>query len=141
MALLTGDPFPSFRAPGNSNPNDAFDSAAGRYLVLAVLSGASDTFGMAYLNGSSFLFVALGGNGSNDMLIQLAGTTLVASDIRWSASAGEMEPVAKAAGPEVLPALDDVDGAWTGLASLDGDGMLFLDDGGAASARGHDWYL
>ena len=42
MALLTGDPFPSFRAPGNSNPNSAFDSAAGRYLVLAVLSGASD---------------------------------------------------------------------------------------------------
>jgi len=42
MPLLTGEPFPSFRAPGNSNPNYAFDSAAGRYLVLAVLSGASD---------------------------------------------------------------------------------------------------
>ncbi len=118
-----------------------FVSGSDRLDLNAVRTGASDTFGIAYLNGGSFLFVDLGGNGTNDMLIQLAGTTLVASDIRWSASAGEMEPVAKAAGPEVLPVSDDVDGAWTGLVSLDGDGMLFLDDGGSASARGHDWYL
>ena len=118
-----------------------FVSGSDRIDLSAVRTGASDAFGIAYLSGGSFLFVDLGGNGTNDMLIQLAGTTLVASDIRWSASAGEMEPVAKAAGPEVLPVSDDVDGGWTGLVSLDGDGMLFLDDGGAASARGHDWYL
>lgn len=39
MALFPGDPFPSIRAPGNSNPNYVLDSAAGRYLVVALLSG------------------------------------------------------------------------------------------------------
>jgi predicted 2-oxoglutarate/Fe(II)-dependent dioxygenase YbiX len=39
MALSPGDPCPAFRTAGNSNPNYVFSSAAGRYLVLAVLSG------------------------------------------------------------------------------------------------------
>jgi len=42
MTLLPGDPFPTFRAPGNTNPDYVFDSAAGRYLLLGVLSGADD---------------------------------------------------------------------------------------------------
>jgi len=106
-----------------------------------VRTGASDAFGIAYLNGGSFLFVDLGGNGTNDMLIQLAGTTLVASDIRWSASAGDLEPGVKAAGPEVMPVSDDVDSAWALPFPIQEDGMLFLAEGGPASARGHDWYL
>ena len=115
-----------------------FVSGSDRLDLSAVRTGASDTYGIAYANGGSFLFVDLGGNGTNDMLIQLAGTTLVASDIRWSASAGELEPTIKEAGPEVLPVSDDVD---VGLGAMDGDGMLFLADGAMASARGHDWYL
>ena len=118
-----------------------FVSGSDRLDLSAVRTGASDTYGIAYLNGSSFLFVDLGGNGTNDMLIQLAGTTLVASDIRWSASAGDLEPTVKAAGPEVLPVSDDVDVGLSGLGAMDGDGMLFLADGALASARGHDWYL
>ena len=118
-----------------------FVSGMDRIDLTAVRTGASDTFGIAYLNGGSFLFVDLGGNGTNDMLIQLAGTTLVASDIRWSASAGDLEPVVKDAGPEVLLVSDDVEGWWTGMVPLHDDGMLFLDDGGTASVRGHDWYL
>ena len=118
-----------------------FVSGQDRIDLSAVRTGASDTFGIAYLNGSSFLFVDLGGNGSNDMLIQLAGTTLVASDIRWSAGASDLEPTLKAAGPEVLPVSDDVDVFWTGLAPLRDDEMLFLADDGPATARGHDWYL
>lgn len=39
MALIFGDPVPQFRAPGVSNPNYAFDTAAGRYVVLALVSG------------------------------------------------------------------------------------------------------
>lgn len=40
--LTPGDPFPPFRTPGLSNPNYVFDSAAGRYLLLAVLSDADE---------------------------------------------------------------------------------------------------
>lgn len=118
-----------------------FVSGSDRLDLSAVRTGASDTFGIAYLNGGSFLFVDLGGNGTNDMLIQLAGTTLVASDIRWSASAGELEPTVKDAGPAVLPVSDDVDVGLSGLGAMDGGEMLFLADGALASARGHDWYL
>lgn len=39
MSLSIGDPFPSLRAPGNSNPNYVLDSTAGRYLVIAILTG------------------------------------------------------------------------------------------------------
>lgn len=37
MALLPGDPAPTFATPGVSNPRYVFDTAAGRYLVLAVV--------------------------------------------------------------------------------------------------------
>ncbi|MDQ8027281.1 MAG: 2OG-Fe(II) oxygenase [Brevundimonas sp.] len=37
MALLFGDPVPTFSAPGVSNPRYVFDTAAGRYLVLAIV--------------------------------------------------------------------------------------------------------
>ena len=118
-----------------------FVSGQDRIDLSAVRTGASDTFGIAYANGGSFLFVDLGGNGSNDMLIQLAGTTLVASDIRWSASAGDLEPAVKDAGAEGLPVSED-DAGWVGATTVsDPGGMLFLADGGLASARGADWYL
>lgn len=37
MALLYGDPAPSFAAAGISNPRYVFDTAAGRYLLLAIV--------------------------------------------------------------------------------------------------------
>ncbi|WP_420471917.1 2OG-Fe(II) oxygenase [Brevundimonas sp. FT23042] len=37
MALLFGDPAPTFSAPGVTNPRYVFDTAAGRYLLLAVV--------------------------------------------------------------------------------------------------------
>lgn len=37
MALLYGDPAPTFAIPGTSNPRYVFDSAAGRYLLLAIV--------------------------------------------------------------------------------------------------------
>ena len=37
MALLYGDPAPTFAIPGISNPRYVFDSAAGRYLLLAIV--------------------------------------------------------------------------------------------------------
>ena len=40
--MTVGEPAPFFRAPGTTNPNYAFDSAAGRYLLLAILSGLDD---------------------------------------------------------------------------------------------------
>jgi predicted 2-oxoglutarate/Fe(II)-dependent dioxygenase YbiX len=40
MALVPGDPLPAFRAASLANANFSFDSVAGRYVLLAVLSGA-----------------------------------------------------------------------------------------------------
>jgi len=37
MALLSGDPAPTFAAPGVSNPRYIVDTAAGRYLLLAIV--------------------------------------------------------------------------------------------------------
>ena len=37
MALLYGDPAPTFAIPGVSNPRYVFDAAAGRYLLLAIV--------------------------------------------------------------------------------------------------------
>ena len=37
MALLYGDPAPTFAIPGINNPRYVFDSAAGRYLLLAIV--------------------------------------------------------------------------------------------------------
>ena len=37
MALLYGDPAPTFAIPGISNPRYVFDSVAGRYLLLAIM--------------------------------------------------------------------------------------------------------
>lgn len=37
MALLYGDPAPTFAAAGTSNPRYVFDTAAGRYLLLAIV--------------------------------------------------------------------------------------------------------
>lgn len=42
MTLFAGEPFPSFRLPGTTNPNYAVDTAGGRYIVFAVLSTADD---------------------------------------------------------------------------------------------------
>lgn len=37
MALLYGDPAPTFATAGISNPRYVFDAAAGRYLLLAIV--------------------------------------------------------------------------------------------------------
>lgn len=42
MALLYGDPAPSFAAAGISNPRYVFDTAAGRYLLLAIVPAGPD---------------------------------------------------------------------------------------------------
>jgi len=42
MALLYGDPVPSFAAAGISNPRYVFDTAAGRYLLLAFVPAGPD---------------------------------------------------------------------------------------------------
>ena len=120
-----------------------FDFVSGQDVLdlSAVRTGASDAFGIAYFNSGSFVFVDLGGNGSNDLLIQLANTTLVASDIRWTASASELEPTIKEVGPEVLTVSDAAGFGSSWLDTINDGGMLFLADAAPASARGHDWYL
>lgn len=51
--LLPGDPAPSFRQRTLSNPRYAFDSAAGRYLVLLFHGTASDPHSQAALAGAA----------------------------------------------------------------------------------------
>lgn len=119
-----------------------FISGQDRIDLSQVRTGASDTFGIAYLGTGSFLFVDLGGNGTNDMLIQLADIRLLASDIRWSASGTEPEPALKDAGPDVLPVEWAEDGNLTGPMTWTGRYMLDLDT--VATAGLHhtpDWYL
>src|SRR5262245_49251278 len=43
--LTPGDPAPWFRQRSTSNPNYAFDSAAGRYIVLCFFGSAGDAAG------------------------------------------------------------------------------------------------
>ena len=118
-----------------------FISGTDRIDLTAVRTGASDTFGIAYLNGASFLFVDLGGNGSNDMVIGLTNTTLRTSDVNWAMGGIGEEPGVKDGGPSVLPALDDLD-AGSGLSSLSGRFMLDLDPTASQGAyHGQDWYL
>ncbi|MBJ7485622.1 M10 family metallopeptidase C-terminal domain-containing protein, partial [Brevundimonas sp.] len=119
-----------------------FVSGQDRIDLTGVRTGASDAFGIAYLGTGSFLFVDLGGNGTNDMLIQLADTHLLASDIRWSASAGELEPISKDTGADVLPVEWAEDGNLIGPMTWTGRYMLDLDT--VATAGLHhtpDWYL
>jgi serralysin len=119
-----------------------FETGVDRIDLTGVRTGASDTFGIAYSGSGSFLFVDLGGDGTNDMLIQLANTRLVSSDIRWSASAGELEPGLKDAGPDVLPVEWVDDGTVTGPMAWTGRYMLDLDTvttGGLHHTP--DWHL
>ena len=71
----------------------------------SVRASGTDVFSIAYTGGSSFIFVDIGGNGTNDMLIQVAGATITASDILWTAGAAALEPVAKSV-IETLPEAD-----------------------------------
>src|SRR6478735_8927062 len=48
-SLQVGDPAPWFRQNSTSNPNYAFDTAAGRYLVLCFFGTASDKVGQEAL--------------------------------------------------------------------------------------------
>lgn len=51
MALSFGDPAPAFTAPGTSNPRYVFDTAAGRYLLLAfVPAGPAVAVAMATIH-------------------------------------------------------------------------------------------
>lgn len=47
VKLLPGDPAPWFRQASTSNPNYAFDTAAGRYIVLCFFGSGSDEDGAA----------------------------------------------------------------------------------------------
>jgi peroxiredoxin/predicted 2-oxoglutarate/Fe(II)-dependent dioxygenase YbiX len=49
LNLLPGDPAPHFRARTSHNPRYAFDTAAGRYLVLCFFASASDPVAQAAL--------------------------------------------------------------------------------------------
>jgi len=120
-----------------------FVSGEDRIDLRAVRTGASDSFGIAYLSGGSFLFVDLGGNGTNDMVIGLANTTLRASDILWAAGSMGEEPTVKATGPEVLPdenqASRDI---WTNASGIEGRFAepLYAEIGPRFDAR-PDWFL
>jgi predicted 2-oxoglutarate/Fe(II)-dependent dioxygenase YbiX/peroxiredoxin len=50
VALAPGDPAPWFHARSTTNPRYAFDSAAGRYIVLGFLGSAGDASGRAALD-------------------------------------------------------------------------------------------
>ena len=123
-----------------------FVSGEDRLDLTRVRTGASDTFGIAYLSGGSFLFVDLGGNGTTDMVIGLANTTLIASDILWSAGALSEEAPVKEAGPQTLPGADEADlfdtDMMSDLSSLDGRFMLDLNpDVARGFYHGQDWFL
>ncbi|MBJ7486504.1 calcium-binding protein [Brevundimonas sp.] len=118
-----------------------FVSGTDRIDLTAVRTGASDTFGIAYLNGASFLFVDLGGNGTNDMVIGLTNTTLRTADVIWTAGGIGEEAGVKDAGPSVLPTMDDFD-AGSDMGGLSGRFMLDLDPTASHGAyHGQDWYL
>jgi predicted 2-oxoglutarate/Fe(II)-dependent dioxygenase YbiX/peroxiredoxin len=51
--LAAGDPAPGFVQRSPSNPRYSFDTAAGRYLVLAIVSGATSAEGRAVLSAVS----------------------------------------------------------------------------------------
>jgi peroxiredoxin len=48
--LLPGDPAPWFHQRSTSNPNYAFDTAAGRYIVLCFFASAGDSIGRAAID-------------------------------------------------------------------------------------------
>lgn len=105
-----------------------------------VRTGARDSFGIAYIDTSSFLFVDLGGDGVNEMLIQFTNVRLTASDILWTPASLGAEPVIKAVGPEILPALEDIDAEEAMCAS--GRFMIDLDFGVGPDLRhSQDWFL
>lgn len=51
MALLPGDPLPTFNVPGVRNPRYALDTAAGRYLMIALVRPERAEAAMALLAG------------------------------------------------------------------------------------------
>lgn len=85
MTLSVGDPFPGFRAPGNTNPNYAFDSAAGRYLLLAVLG---DTDEAAFRNAQSLIHTHR--RRFDDLSFSVFG--LIAHDAPWRVEATDSVP-------------------------------------------------
>lgn len=50
VSLLPGDPAPWFHQRSTSNPNYAFDTAAGRYIVLCFFASAGDSIGRAAID-------------------------------------------------------------------------------------------
>ncbi|WGM47211.1 Mannuronan C5-epimerase AlgE2 [Brevundimonas sp. NIBR10] len=120
-----------------------FVSGEDRIDLRAVRTGASDSYGIAYLSGGSFLFVDLGGNGTNDMVIGLANTTLRASDILWALGSLSEEPTVKEAGPQTLPREDEgLTGVWVSEDGTNGRFAPDLDVATGARFDGRaDWFL
>lgn len=52
VRLAPGDPAPWFNQRSTSNPNYAFDTAAGRYIVLCFFASAGDPIGRAAMQVS-----------------------------------------------------------------------------------------
>src|SRR5215210_9476585 len=50
VALAPGHPAPWFHQRSTSNPHYAFDTAAGRYIVLCIFGSAADRLGRAALD-------------------------------------------------------------------------------------------
>lgn len=85
MTLLQGDPFPGFRAPGNTNPRYTFDTAAGRYLLLAVLTGETEARFDAVLR-----LIGAARNHFDDDKISVFG--LIHKDAPWRERAADSLP-------------------------------------------------
>ena len=121
-----------------------FVSGQDRIDLSGLRNSAADVFGIAYLGTGSFLFVDIGGDGYNELVIQLANTTLVASDINWGSAPSSAAP---AAGPTAAVGLTVLNEAatdfaeWSSLIGQTGGAMADLETVWAHGRHGPDWYL
>ncbi|MBJ7486693.1 M10 family metallopeptidase C-terminal domain-containing protein [Brevundimonas sp.] len=121
-----------------------FVSGQDRIDLSGLRNSAADVFGIAYLGTGSFLFVDIGGDGYNELVIQLANTTLVASDINWGSAPSSAAPAAGPTGAVGLTVLDEAAtdfAEWSSLIGQTGGAMADLETVWAHGRHGPDWYL
>ena len=121
-----------------------FVSGQDRIDLSGLRNSAADVFGIAYLGTGSFLFVDIGGDGYNELVIQLANTTLVASDINWGSAPSSAAPAAGPTGGVGLTVLDEAAtdfAEWSSLIGQTGGAMADLETVWAHGRHGPDWYL
>lgn len=104
MPLLPGDPLPSIRAQGNSNPDYALDTAAGRYLLIANLANETEdefdqAIGLVDRHRSMFdddrlCFFGVVRSGAS----WRSRATDSLPGVRWLFDAGQVAPMLDAAG-------------------------------------------